>query len=86
MMARAIFILPGKNVLDISIILLGPKMVALQGINKLGRNPDTISGSADASLQHVPDPQVFGNPLHGYRLTFVDGGRVAGDNEKIGTL
>jgi hypothetical protein len=75
-------ILDGKNILQVAIIVLGPKMARALGIDQLRGDPDAVSSLANAPLQNVTDPEVASDVAHVSRLPLPLEARIAGDDEE----
>src|SRR5262249_59606061 len=54
-------ILNGKDVLDLAIEPLGPKMIAVLCFDQLDHDPQTVSGFADAALEKRLNAEPFPN-------------------------
>src|SRR6516225_3738280 len=60
------FILNGKDVLDLAIEPLGPKMIAVLCFDQLDHDPQTVSGFADAALEKRLNAESFPNHARVY--------------------
>ena len=79
-------ILQGKDVLQRSVILLGPHVVAGGGVDQLRSDPYLLVGFLHTAFQHVAHPHLVADVLHFHRLAFVGEGRIAGDDKQTGDL
>src|SRR3954467_13320771 len=51
-------VLKRKDILDVSVVALGPKMIAAFGADELRRDAYAVPGSPDAAFQDVSNSQV----------------------------
>ncbi len=75
-------VLYGEDVLHLAVIFLGPDMLARGRVDELAGDANARSGSSDAALQDIPDPQIMGDLSDVHGLALVDEGGVPGDYEQ----
>jgi hypothetical protein len=76
------FVLNTEDVLEVTIIALGPNMAVGISVNELCRYSDALTRSAQAALKHVTDAKIFAY-LRQIRIFFLAGkGSVAGNDEE----
>src|SRR5258708_6767997 len=78
------FVLHGENVREITVVALGPDMVAGLGLNKLSGHANMAAGFADTTFEHVADAELTADPFHIDRAALEGKGRIPGDHEKRG--
>ncbi len=52
----------------------------------MGVDPNLVTGTPDAAIQHITDAELFGDPANLDRPALVSEDRVAGDDEQAGDL
>ncbi len=77
-------ILQSEDVLQRSIIALGPQMFAGGGVNQLHDNAYLPVGFLHAPFQYVPHAHLVADVLHLDGFTFVRERRGAGDDKQTG--
>ena len=75
-------ILHGEDVIERTVIALGPQMRAALGLDQLGGDADAIACLAHAAFQHVTDAEIAPDLLHVDRPAPVGGARIARDHEQ----
>ena len=78
------FVLYGENVREITVVALGPDMIAGLGLNKLSGHANTVAGFSETTFEHVADAEFAPDLFHIDRTDLVGKGRVPGDHEKRG--
>lgn len=63
--------------------MLGPEMFAVNGVDKLGNNPQLVSRPLDTAFQYIPNTQFLGHILYFRGLALEDEAGVAGDDKQI---
>src|ERR1700722_5535231 len=71
------FVLEGKDVVERTIVSLGPDMNAGFGLNQLAGDPHARSRLTHAAFEHVSHAEFMAHPAHAHRLTFVNEARIA---------
>src|SRR5450759_92691 len=80
--ACSYFILQGKNVVNCTIVTLGPNVGALLRLNQLCCDPYAARSFSHAAFEHVAHAQFTPYLLDIDRPAFVGEARVARDNEE----
>ena len=78
------FILHGENVGEITVVALGPDMIAGLGLNKLCGHPNAVAGFTDTAFEHAADAEFTPDLFHIDRTALEGKGRIPGDYEKRG--
>ena len=76
-------VLEVEDVLEHTVIAVGPDMRAAGGVDQLGRDPDAVAGLADAAFEHVAHAELPRHRPDVDRPAFIGIGRVAGDDREI---
>jgi hypothetical protein len=69
----------GKQVFQITLVTLSPKVMSTQGIDQLGGNPNPVAGPLNTALQHIANPKLLAHLLDLDRLSFMGKSGVAGN-------
>ena len=78
------FILHNENIGEITVIALGPDMIAGLGLNKLCGHPDAVAGFTETAFEHVADAEFTPDLFHIDRTPLEGKGRIPGDHKKRG--
>src|SRR5258705_8767055 len=76
-------ILEVENIIDTAIVAIGPQVAAVQAVNQLRRQPDSIADLADAPLQHITSTQNPSNFAYVPCLPFEYEARIAGYDQEL---
>ena len=76
-------VLEGKDILKVSVVVLGPEVRTRIGFDQLGRYSDAVAGAPHAALQNIAHTQFATNPAYIDRLALVLEAGVAGDDEEL---
>ena len=76
-------VLDGKDVLQGSVISLGPEMGAGGDLDELDRYTDLLPRLADAALDEVGGAEGLADRAHVHALVSEGKGRVAGNHEEL---
>ncbi|UYR02386.1 hypothetical protein [Ralstonia pseudosolanacearum] len=68
-----------QDVMPVPLVGLGPKVRFVADPDELRRNPYPITGTPDASLKHVGNPEVLADLMNGLGRGFVAHRRSPGD-------
>src|SRR5262245_66161676 len=77
-------VLDGKDILEVSVVVLGPEVAPSIGFDELGRYSDTVASAPHTALQNVAYAQFASDPAYVDRLALVLEAGVAGDDEQLG--
>src|SRR6185369_2859679 len=69
-----------EDVGELAVVALGPDMPAGLAVDELGIDPDSVAHLANASLEHVGDPELSCNVADVHRLALESECGVAGDH------
>src|SRR6266404_2113505 len=75
-------VLNRENVLNWSIVSLGPKMAAGFGVDQLCRDTDALPGTGDAPLQYISNAKLACHLPYFYSLVLVSECRTPRDDKK----
>ena len=75
-------VLDGKDILEIAIVALGPKVAAAPGIDELRRHPDALASSPDAAFRKIAHAELPADLPQIQRAALVGKGRIARDDEQ----
>ncbi len=75
-------ILHGKNIAQLTVVLLGPVMAARRRFNELCADAQPLAGPANAAFEHITHAQLARDLPHIDGAVLVDECRVAGDHEQ----
>ena len=78
------FVLHGENVGKVTVVALGPDMIAGFGLDKLCGHPDAVAGFTETAFEHVADAEFTPDLFHIDRTALEGKGRIPGDHEKRG--
>ena len=74
----------GENIVQVSVIPIGPEMVSGGRINQLGDDPHPMVGSTHTPLEEVLRPGFLADPMPSDWLVLGRSHRVAGNDEGAG--
>ena len=75
-------VLHREDIGEITVVPLGPHVLAGFGLDQLRRDTNAIAGFAQTPLEYVTHAQFAADPLHINRAALVCEGGMAGDHEK----
>src|SRR5262249_5940952 len=75
-------VLGRENVGQVTVVTLGPDVIADLGLDQLRGDADTVAGSPHAALKHITNPELAPDLLHIDCPAFVGEGRIPGDDEE----
>src|SRR5262245_16606040 len=76
-------VLDRKDVLKVSVVVLGPAVSPSGGFDQLGRYANAVAGTPHTALQHVSYAQFASDLAHVDRLALVLEAGIAGDNKYL---
>src|SRR6516165_7926146 len=78
------FVLDCEDILQFSVIALGPAVCPSSTVDQLSANTDSVSATTNAALKSVPHAEFTPHLAHIHRFAFVFEARIASDYEQIG--
>src|SRR5262245_48361855 len=76
-------ILYAKDILEVTVVVLGPAMRPHAGIDQLRGNSDAVAAAPYAAFQHVADAQFASDLTHVYCSALVLEAGIARDHKEL---